>query len=212
MFMDEAEFWLLDVVVTGRIQLDWLLWEDLEEALNRPGHGLDPDALLDTVDRLLRGGFIDAEGLRRTGDRADLGRSPHRSDIEAALHGVMPGIYYGMTSRGGARWEAVAKPDWSRFLDESAGTDPDEVEVCGLDRDRVATHLRRHTLFAVVPGDERWDTLIPWRATYWKTFPRGYRVTTAWPEETPARKPDRDSYERWIRWYDNPFDRRNPPS
>ena len=136
MSIDEAEFWLLDVVVTGRVHLDWLLWEQLEVALNRPGHGLDPDALLDMVDRLFRGGFIDAYGPRRSDDRGDLGRSLHRSEIEAALHGCGPVMSYGMTSRGGARWEAVTKPDWSRFLDESAGLDPDEVEVAGLDRDR----------------------------------------------------------------------------
>ena len=51
--MDEAEFWLLDVVVEGRVHLDWLLLEELDVALNRPGHGLDPDALLDLVDPLL---------------------------------------------------------------------------------------------------------------------------------------------------------------
>ena len=204
--MDEAEFWLLDVVVTARVHLDWLLCDDLDEALNRPGHGLDPDALLDMVDRLFRGGFIDAAGPRRGGEPGDLGLSLHRSEIEAALHGYGPGLSYGMTSRGGARWEAVAKPDWSRFLDESAGLDPDEVEVSGLDRDRVASHLRRHTLFAVVPGSERWETLIPWQATYWKTVPRGYRVTVGWPREAPTKAPDGDGYKRWIQWYNNPFE------
>ena len=204
--MDEAEFWLLDVVVTGRVHLDWLLCEELDVALNRPGHGLDPDALLDMVDRLFRGGFIDAYGPQRSGDREDLGRSLHRSEIEAALHGCGPDFSYGMTSRGGARWEAVTKPDWSRFLDESAGIDPDEVEVAGLDRDRVASHLRQHTLWAVVAGSERWETLIPWEATYWKTMPRGYRVTAAWQPDAPTKTPDWDSYERWIHWYTNPFD------
>jgi hypothetical protein len=204
--MDEAEFWLLDVVVEGRVHLDWLLMEELDVALNRPGHGLGPDALLDLVDRLFRGGFIDAYGLQRSEDREDLGRSLHRSEIEAALYGCGPGFAYGMTARGGARWEAVTKPDWSRFLDESAGTDPDDVEVAGLDRDRVASHLRRHTLWAVVPGSERWETLIPWPATYWKTIPRGYRVTADCQREVPTKTPDWDDYERWIRWYSNPFE------
>ena len=204
--MDEAEFWLLDVVVTGRVHMDWLLWEELEVALNRPVHGLDPDALLDLVDRLFRGGFIDAYELRPGDDGEDLRRSLDRSEIEAALHGCGPGFSYGMTSRGGARWEAVAKPDWSRFLDESAGLDPDEVEVCGLDRDRVAAHIRRHTLFAVTPGNELWKTLIPWQATYWKTLPRGYRVTAGWQHEAPTKTPDWESYQRWIQWYTNPFD------
>jgi len=204
--MDEAEFWLLDVVVTGRVHLDWLLWEELDVALNRPGHGLDPDALLDLVDRLFRGGFIDAYGPRRSDDREDFGRSLHRSETEAALHGCGPGFSYGMTLRGGARWEAVAKPDWSRFLDESAGLDPDEVEVEGPDRDRVASHLRRHTLWAVVPDSERWETLIPWQATYWKTIPHGYRVTAGWQQEAPTKAPDWDDYKRWIQWYNNPFE------
>ena len=204
--MDEAEFWLLDVVVRARVHLDWLLWEHLDEALNRPGHGLDPDVLLDMVDRLFRGGFIDAAGPRRSGEPGDLGLSLHRSEIEAALHGYRPGLSYGMTSRGGARWEAVAKPDWSRFLDESAGLDPDEVEMAGLDRDRVASHLQRHTLWAVVPGSERWTELIPWQATYWKTLPRGYRVRVPWPRESPDKAPDWAAYNEWIHWYTNPFE------
>jgi hypothetical protein len=105
--MDEAEFWLLDVVVTGRVPLEWLLWEDLDEALNRPGHGLDPDALLDMMDRLFRGGFINARRPQRSGDHGELGRFLHRSEIEATLHGFESGMSYGMTARGGARWEAV---------------------------------------------------------------------------------------------------------
>jgi hypothetical protein len=109
--MDEAEFWLLDVVVTGRVHLDWLLWEELEVALNRPGHGLDPDALLDLVDRLFHDGFIDAYGSPLSDDREDVSRSLHRTEIEAALHGCGPVMAYGMTARGGARWEAVTKPD-----------------------------------------------------------------------------------------------------
>ena len=116
--MDEAEFWLLDVVVEGRVHMDWLLWDELDVALNRPVHGLDPDALLDLVDRLFRGGFIDAWELRCSDDREDMRRSLDRSEIEAALHGCGPGFAYGMTSRGGARWEAVTKPDWSRFIEE----------------------------------------------------------------------------------------------
>ena len=204
--MDEAEFWLLDVVVEGRVHLDWLLMEDLGEALNRPVHGLDPNALLDLVDRLFRDGIIDAYPYepQRGDDREEVRRSLHRSEIEAALHGCGPGLAYGMTAHGGARWEAVTKPDWSRFLDEWAGTDPHDVEVAGLDRDRVASHLRQHTLWPVVPGTERWETLIPWQATYWKTFPRGYRVTADYQGEVPV--PDWDAYERWIHWYDNPFE------
>jgi hypothetical protein len=111
-----------------------------------------------------------------------------------------------MTARGGARWEAMAKPDWSRFLDELTGIDPDEVEVSGPDRDRLASHLRQYTLSALVPGSERWEELIPWEATYWKTMPRGYRVTVAWQREAPSKVPDWDAFERWHQWYTNPFE------
>lgn len=100
----------------------------------------------------------------------------------------------------------VSFPDWSRFLDELAGLDPDEVEVSGLDRDRLATHLRRHTLWPVVPGSERWEKLTSWRATYWKTIPSGWRVSVAWQREVPDKSPDWDAYEQWIHWYNNPFD------
>ena len=178
----------------------------LEQVMSATSDALDTGLLPYSQGHFIgRGGFIDAYGPRCSDDREDLGRSLHRSEIEAALHGCGPVMSYGMTSRGGARWEAVAKPDWSRFLDESAGLDPDEVEVAGLDRDRVASHIRRYTRFAVVPGSERWETLIPWQATYWKTIPRGYRVTVGWPREAPTKAPDWDGYERWIQWYNNPF-------
>jgi hypothetical protein len=78
--------------------------------------------------------------------------------------------------------------------------------VCGLDRDRVAAHIRRHTLFAVTPGNELWKTLIPWQATYWKTLPRGYRVRVPWPRESPDKAPDWAAYNEWIHWYTNPFE------
>ena len=42
------------------------------------------------------------------------------SIVEAALNGDL-GANYGLTAQGGAAWEAVACPDWNRYIDECYG-------------------------------------------------------------------------------------------
>jgi hypothetical protein len=203
--VNRGEYWLLDSVVTLRYALDLLVAPDLTLAFNRPHHGLEYAELADTLLRLFHGGDLSAE---RFEDEVEF--LPTRAELEAALAGTRT-VYYGLTSQGGARWEAVSKPDWTRYVD--AGYGLEEGEIIAREREVVAQYFGWEHYYwrnVVIPGSERWDVLEPWHATYWKTLPLGHRVRFRYlrgvtrPYEIPPPE-----VEVWFRdlenWYTNPF-------
>jgi len=113
--LTRAEYWILESAGESFRPPSLLVSEDIEAHYNKPGHGLDRLALVDTLDRLVSGGligFADIRGAQNfevpfTGQR-------DRPRIEAALAESHPDkfTYYGLTAEGGRVWEAFARPDW----------------------------------------------------------------------------------------------------
>jgi hypothetical protein len=66
----------------------------------------------------------------------------------------------------------------------SGGVSPDRADEYALfagSRELVALgaecHIRRGAWPRPLPGSEKWETLEPWNATYWKTLAVGYRFS-----------------------------------
>ncbi|MFM9267044.1 hypothetical protein [Tychonema sp. BBK16] len=102
-----------------------------------------------------------------------------RAGIQDHLDGRLLACYY-LTPQGGARWEAMAHPDWSKFFSlKFYEPFPYEEQILGTQQQIMEQLLvlerfifdRQH-----IQGKEVWDVLEPWQATYWKTLPRGYQV------------------------------------
>lgn len=148
------------------------------------------------------------------------------SQIKANLDGKLSAFYY-LTPQGGARWEALCHPDWNRFYKQHFFmNNKNESEIICTDRTLIEKHLQFSSLNDLVPisGTEVWDVLEPWKATYWKTLPKGYRVRyqfrdctnsrnfNTFPEQSEAYKQAKEFYSQISPWYVEPELDENPSS
>jgi hypothetical protein len=177
--MNDAEFWLLTLVAEMWCPIYMLTAENLSEILNTGRvHGLTTSKLADALHGLFQRGDIVARGQEHF--ESDESFLPTREDLDAVLAGKWgESVFYGLSPQGAERWEARAKPDWTRYLIDSYSFDPDEGEAiaseCRVLDDWLAL-VRDFGPFYPVAGSERWDVLVPWQTTYWKTLPLGQRV------------------------------------
>jgi hypothetical protein len=174
-----GEVWLLEAAVRDRIPLIWLgLGEmNLRAKLNRGFHGMDDKQLLNTLTRMIHNGDI----IAYTGHRGEF--MPMASELEAAikLRGEIDLdmlSYYGLTRKGAAKWEHLAKPRWQLFFNDEYPEDNTMQVTTGSRQLRMLVARNALSLFHVQPLSETFseEVLNPWRATYWKTISSGYRV------------------------------------
>jgi hypothetical protein len=131
--------------------------------------------------------------------------SPVLLDLEAALSGTLD-FSYVLTTQGGRRWEEVSKPDWSRYTFIGGS----EMMFINAGDRRIAEeylelypHLTGDII--IVADSVEWEVMQPWRATYWKTIPVGYRIRFRTTSKKLEPSPDW-VHERWSalsKWYTN---------
>ena len=197
-----GEYWILETVVEWLFPVSGLTDSDFEFSLNKKGHGLTRDALIETLHRLISWGLIYAE------NKVDAPISTHQH-IERALN--EPGwqvdpveqidpvdwgtiTYYGLTQEGGAQWEAFAAPDWQRYIDASSRLTDDRKgiiwEVMCADKAWLEAYFESVCFYDpqdVSLATVAWDYIAPWDATYWKQLEGGHRVRFQEQDETEAR-------------------------
>jgi hypothetical protein len=195
------ELWILETAFPVRIPLWMLVYPQIESLHNKPSHGLPPKPLAELLERLNWDGVIfieDQDGQRRLFSAAELLQLlPVRTDDREHA--------YGLTEKGGARWEIEAQADWSRYLQDSElhGRDRPRVrEIVGGDRERFESYVSRGMVemgHVPDPASERSDVLTPWQATYWKTLPVGYRLRGL-PSDRRFTAEEREAWLRWDQW------------
>lgn len=134
--------------------------------------------------------------------------------IQDHLDGRLLASYY-LTPQGGARWEAMAHPDWNKFsIVNFLGQFPYEEGFFGTQREIIEQLLAlEHLIFMYehIPGTEKWNVLEPWEATYWKTLPRGYHVSCEFQPndecldyQKEGASPELiEEYKQALQWYEN---------
>lgn len=173
------EFLIFEYAIHGYVPMDCLLAENIVEMFNCPAHGLPRPQLVSLLYRLFSEGDLEA-GLW-TKDHNHLTDWPLRSerDIEAALNNHLP-LSYGLTPRGGARWEIAAQADWSRFVNIQAVALPHRMAAfSALSMEAIEVALVMAGLDRNLFFDLRtavWDEIQPWKATYWKIVPSAHRL------------------------------------
>ncbi|MEH2350644.1 MAG: hypothetical protein V7K55_22105 [Nostoc sp.] len=127
-------------------------------------------------------------------------------EIQANLNGELPADYY-LTPQGGAKWEALAHPNWNQFY--SGFFSDNSGEIIGTQRPMVEKLLAIDCFMdhKHIPGSEVWEVLEPWEVTYWKTLKKGYSVcykqeySYSYLDERYTPIDWLESYEQAGRWY-----------
>lgn len=210
-----GEFWLLETVVERGCPLRYLKEPAASQALNKPGHGLDRAALLDTLERLLQMGLIGFSRVGTGGISGPFDLRLDREEIGAALDErprARDETYCGLTHDGGRQWEAFAAPNWERYFQNYVRYSRNGQRTMGVlispDNSRVERLFAgaRYMGHAVDHKHVHRRVLRPWRATYWKQLPLAYlvcyrfdRVQWNWEEDLEAFM--RVKYiQRWCTW------------
>jgi hypothetical protein len=169
------ELWILETAVHIQMPFWALVHPHMESLHNKPSHGLDRSALAKLLEGLCWRGDIFIE------DEADHRRLYSGEELNVLLQSPRrcPGneYVYGLTEKGGMRWERESQADWNRYVSEGWVTDSCEF-VCA-DPDRLTRYLSSGPVgagYVIMPGTEERDVLKPWAVSYWKTLPAGYRL------------------------------------
>ena len=175
--LDVYERWLLEMVVKLAYPVNLLGDPQLSLHLNRRGHDLPAHEIAARLHRLCCEGLIELRALEAVSSRVIVlppeellaevsagGPTELVAFDETSSEGLGRGTYFGLTASGGAAWEAVAKPDWSSYVD---------VEI--RDQEIVLTASRRDVIerqlgVAASKFVGAWAPVMPWQVTYWKTL------------------------------------------
>jgi hypothetical protein len=173
--LSAAELWFLDAAFEFWIDLPVLVSRDVALALNRRTHGLDSEQVVTTLAALYSRGFIDGRwhqepyALTPECIRQGLG--------SVAERGSAP--YYGLTVAGGEAWEAATMPRWVEYVTHDAGFEGDirNSTIEAATRERARAELEQSPDRALVIDESiEEELLVPWRPTYWKVLPEGFRI------------------------------------
>ncbi len=104
------------------------------------------------------------------------------SEIENILNQENYDFLYKLTPKGGVKWESFTRPNWDIYLPNISFHDHNDIAKIEL------MNAKKHVLETSLaigllrnewhrPGSEAWECLEPWNPIYWKTLPKGYRVT-----------------------------------
>jgi hypothetical protein len=208
---DRSKYWLLDLVSMGSFPIRILVHEELKLVVNKStSHGLSSMELTDSLYLLFQEGMLTAD-LRTNDSYIAVNINPTRQDITNALEGRLD-IHYDLTLLGGEYWEKFSKPQWNYYV--SCSEAEGNAIIAASTRQRIEQYILLMPYFSyekVIPSSERWEPLIPWEVTSWKTLPSGWQVTCKTKNTNEyLGKIMPSEYREWLdkidNWYTNPFD------
>lgn len=229
--MEKPEYLILEYALQMYIPLACLSASNITETFNLEHHDLSRPELVEVLCRLFGDGDLVAIGPGDGEPRTEDWLTPTEEQIRAALDRRLD-LSYRLTARGGRRWEEASRPDWSGHVvfDMHAGSEMQDITVACIDRRRLeeATVMKGLFDFQSFHIDLRtlaWDTVAPWKATYWKTLPEAHRARFRGFERSIGRLKSADwfpnyycgAFQEWFYgqdwWYQPPFYRRRhqPP-
>jgi len=177
--MQYGEFWILETAVDWHVPFCYVDGprEFLQAQWNKPWHAMPRSTLLNTFERLQLSREIAV--WDENGDEMTLTRAELNDEIEARERG--PNVKaYGLTPKGGARWERFAKADWNRYHSYEWDIDNEDVLEIATTSHEVTERAFRYIVpwcdFRIFPETVERRTLHPWSVTYWKSLRIGYSV------------------------------------
>jgi hypothetical protein len=184
--LDRHEYELLDSCAEGM----WVLSRAFYRACTR---GMDLTEASEVIERMIRLGLLFALRIETGRECREVNGAPDYTgrpvcfptvkEIASSYTQPEPGLAIGLTQEGGAAWEALAHPrwglyirNWTREVDADDVCGPWEAQMWSRTRERLVEAIRVNWLGEPIGGTEEWQSLSPWRATYWKTLRHGWHV------------------------------------
>lgn len=191
--LSSDELWLTHWAVLCPIAVKYLFDpNDIRYVLHSDPVGLNPRELVRTLQRMQEQGLVE---VARAGNVADpdtrwhgtsVGISPDLWERSGSVPSESDGLWYRLTSQGGAAWERYARPRWDRFVAHSDRVERGQVttkrrwnRVRSASRqrlDQIVEYRKKKIWASVEPCDERRGIERPFRATYWKELPEAHWV------------------------------------
>jgi hypothetical protein len=181
--MEYGEYWILEAAVECYIPFRLVDGprQHLEQRFYKPWHHLDRKGLLDVFTSLIAARDITVHDWDGD-DFTELNISREELNREFDQPAAKIGRVYGLTAKGGARWERFAEADWNRYYQwETDPENEDYLEVSASTQEtaeRAFWYVLREHLYRAEPGMITRRPVSPWEATYWKTLDHGFMVRT----------------------------------
>jgi hypothetical protein len=191
--MEYGEAWLLETLAIFRLPVGYMkrLELPMNEWLNRGYHRLSDEALVSTLAEMFRRGDIDAfydnEMLKPAG----------LNDFLEALDDRNSTVHCGVSRAGGERWEALARPEWSRYF-EDVGWDGKSVEITAGSQERIVEIVSHADILwrcTMSLNKDSVQPVTPWEPFPWKTLPVGYTATVRYVEVPFVDRPKEEVKE-----------------
>jgi hypothetical protein len=212
--LTRAEFWLLTRVAVYGQSLRalgmperppaGLPWggTSLEEHYNCRGHGLGPRAFARCLYGAIRKDWIQ---LWRDGSPVE--NPPSLPEVLTWLSEpgrFADGVYACLSTRGGEVWEAFARPEWDRYIDDfttfGGDTEPELREVTALDPAWLCRYQETVRAEQSIDRESTFE-IADWELTYWKPRVAAYRWTfRAQGKRRPVERPSHYLRSLWCEW------------
>jgi hypothetical protein len=207
--INKAEYWFLDLVISGSYPLHTLIHPDLEIIANRDHHGLSHSELLRTLVNLFEDGSL--IGVRYD-DYTSIDFLPNYQEVDLALKGH-DRMQYKLTTIGGKLWENLSNPNWDWYIADSSDSKALIIEAKYLhiaeQRLKMCTYIEQ---WQPILSSRNYQVLRPWQATYWKTLLEGHRIDCQIQDSRTSIRllqdltlEERDFLDKKSNWYTNPF-------
>jgi hypothetical protein len=214
--VDPLQLWILTSQVEGMWPLSVLAAPNVGHIMNLHFPTVSRNRLADALQVLFEAGLVHAESHCRS--LPWVGRGELERWIESKAD-YPDEIRLGLTATGGQVWEKECKADWSRYLNSRGCRGVEEngqiffpyFHFEGAALSRLAEYATRDN-----PRPEyvrirmKIRELRPWKATYWKLLPAGYRISCRYrlgKEDYTAyflRRRGRGDRRLVMKWYEDP--------
>lgn len=132
----------------------------------------------------------------------------HRQNVHSTSNPALRANFE-LTTDGGATWEKVAKPDWSRYLAERS--DFEVADFYSANRDLLTAYMGWYGEIneaRILTRTVQWESVADSKIVYWKTLPIVHHAFCHLEVKPPTDRPEWlwDWYISATKWYREPWE------
>jgi hypothetical protein len=167
--INDAEFWLLNSLCNTVIAISLLDPREVNGHFAVP-HGLELEPLVGLIEDMLGSNYVTAEEILEN-EGKEIRYKLDKEELVALVTSFDRDVVIRLTPNGGARWEQLAQPNWGDYVSQSFDHG-NFLSLTSMDRRLLVDYLEMDGVKQqIIRNTTIWDTVEPWKPTYWKTLP-----------------------------------------